>query len=224
MAFVSAGQKFSEANFITGQVPGGDALDLKNGLGFKIPALSLLALQVHYVTTGEETTDRLSVGLGFPRETIRKQLRHVQIKNRSLAIPPGAPHHAVTASRTLNCDATGVGMFTHMHVRGKDMVFRALRPESEPETLLAVPNYNFDWQMPYVWEPGKMRFPRGTRIECVAHYDNSAFNPYNPDPKATVREGQQTKEEMMYGFFFYTDDAEDLNLSIDPKTGHVSQK
>lgn len=221
MAFVSAGQKFSEANFITGQVPGGDALDLKNGLGFKIPALSTLVLQVHYVTTGEETTDRLSVGLSFPRETIHKQLRHYQIKNSKLAIPPGAGHHAVTASRTLDCDATGVGMFTHMHVRGKDMVFRAFRPDAEPETLLAVPNYNFDWQMPYVWQPGQVRFPRGTRIECVAHYDNSAFNPYNPDPKATVREGQQTAQEMMYGFFFFTDDAEDLNLTIEPKTGHV---
>ena len=25
---------------------------------------------------------------------------------------------------------------------------------------------------------------------------------------------------MMYGFFFYTDDDEKLNLKIDPKTGH----
>ncbi len=154
MAFVGAGQKFNEANFITGQVPGGDALDLDSGLAFKIPALSLLALQVHYVPTGEETTDRLSVGLCFPRETVRQQLRHVQIVNRKFAIPPGAPHHEVTASRTLNCDATGVGMFTHMHVRGKDMVFRAFHPDGTKETLLAVPNYNFDWQMPYRWAAG----------------------------------------------------------------------
>jgi hypothetical protein len=75
--------------------------------------------------------------------------------------------------------------------------------------------------MPYVWEPDKQRFPRGTRIECVAHFDNSAFNPYNPDPTATVREGQQTHEEMMMGFFFYTDDGEELNLRIDPATGRA---
>ena len=27
---------------------------------------------------------------------------------------------------------------------------------------------------------------------------------------------------MMYGFFFYTADGEDLNLKIDPKTGYVA--
>lgn len=224
MAFVAIGQKFSEANFITGQVPGGEAFELGAGIGFKIPAYSLLALQVHYVPTGEESTDRISVGLSYPRETIQKQLHHFQIVNRKFAITPGDGHHAVTASRTLKCDATGVGMFVHMHVRGKDMQFLAHKPDGAAETLLAVPNYSFDWQMPYVWAPGKQRFPRGTRIECLAHFDNSAFNPYNPDPTATVREGQQTHEEMMMGFFFYTDDAEELNLRTDPKTGRVLQK
>src|SRR5690606_14554057 len=76
MAYVSIGQRFSEANFITGYVPGGEPLRLGAGIGFKIPAYSMLAVQVHYVTTGEETTDRISVGLGFPRETIQKQLKH----------------------------------------------------------------------------------------------------------------------------------------------------
>ena len=65
--------------------------------------------------------------------------------------------------------------------------------------------------------------PKGTRIECVAHYDNSSFNPYNPDPKATVRDGPQTHHEMMFGFFFYTDATEKLALKIDPKTGHVQK-
>ena len=221
MAYVAPGGKFNEANFITGQVPGGDAFDLEAGMAFKIPALSMLILQVHYVSTGEETKDQLSVGLCYPKEVVQKQLRHFEVKNRTFEIPPGAAHHKVAASRTLSCDATGVGMFTHMHVRGKDMVFRAIYPEGRDQILLAVPNYSFDWQMPYRWAPEKEKFPRGTRIECVAHFDNSPFNPYNPDPKATVREGQQTYEEMMYGFFFYTDDAEQLNLRVDPATGRV---
>jgi hypothetical protein len=53
----------------------------------------------------------------------------------------------------------------------------------------------------------------------VALYDNSPFNPYNPDPSATVRDGPQTYHEMMNGFFFYVDANEDLKLDIDPKTG-----
>ncbi|MBC7856337.1 MAG: hypothetical protein IAF94_23140 [Pirellulaceae bacterium] len=70
-------------------------------------------------------------------------------------------------------------------------------------------------------EPRTKKFPKGTKIEAVAHFDNSTFNPFNPDATATVRHGPQTVQEMMFGFFFYTDDDEDLNLSVDPKTGKV---
>ena len=49
--------------------------------------------------------------------------------------------------------------------------------------------------------------PKGTRIECVAHYDNSPNNPANPDPTKEVRWGDQTFEEMMIGFFDVSFDA-----------------
>ena len=66
------------------------------------------------------------------------------------------------------------------------------------------------------------RLLRGPRKERWAHpFDNSRFNPFNPDPTAAVRHGQQTVEEMMFGFFFYTADGEDLQMKIDPKTGYV---
>ena len=35
----------------------------------------------------------------------------------------------------------------------------------------------------------------------TATYDNSANNPYNPDPSAEVHWGEQSWEEMMVGFF-----------------------
>ena len=66
-----------------------------------------------------------------------------------------------------------------------------------------------------------MKLAKGTRLECVAHFDNSPFNPYNPDPRATVRNGPQTHHEMMVGFFFYTDAHEKLHLAIDPATGQA---
>ncbi len=106
-----------------------------------------------------------------------------------------------------------------MHLRGKDMTFTAHLPDGKRDELLVIANYNFAWQVPYRWEPGKKTLAKGTRLECVARYDNSAFNPYNPNPLATVRNGPQTHNEMMFGFFFYTNANEKLNLRIDPKTG-----
>jgi hypothetical protein len=115
-------------------------------------------------------------------------------------------------------------MFAHMHLRGKDMTFRAIEPDGRVETLLSIPNYHYDWQQNYRWKPGTKTFPAGTKIEVTAHFDNSPFNPFNPDSSKTVRFGQQTVDEMMYGFFFYTDRDEDLNLQVDPRTGHALPK
>jgi hypothetical protein len=38
-------------------------------------------------------------------------------------------------------------------------------------------------------------------MRTTAHYDNSEANVYNPDPSATVTYGDQTWEEMMFGWY-----------------------
>lgn len=195
---------------------------LDDGTAVRIPRGAMLALQMHFVSTGKPERCRVSVGIRYPRGVVQKRLHNVQLTNRRFVIPPGAPAHPITASRVLDRDVEGVGLFAHMHLRGKDMTFTAHRPDGTRDNLLVIPNYNFTWQIPYRWAPGQLKLPKGTRLECLAHYDNSAFNPYNPNPTATVRTGPQTHHEMMVGFVFYTDAAERLNLAIDPKTGRVA--
>ncbi len=223
MGFASLTEGFKEENFVTGAVPGGEPMNLDRGVGFCIPKGSVLGLQIHFIATGKPEKCTVSVGLRYPREVVQKRLRNIQLTDRRFAIPPGAPAYKVSASRVLDTDIIGVGLFSHMHLRGKDMTFTAHLPDGKDDTLLIIPNYNFAWQIPYRWEPGKKTLPKGTRLECVAHYDNSTFNPYNPDPKATVREGPQTHNEMMYGFFFYTHADEKLGLTIDLKTGTATK-
>ena len=221
MGHFTIGKKFSEGNFITGRVPGGTPLVADDGTALRIPKNSVVGLQIHYTTTGKPEKNRMSVGFRFPRGVVHKELKHLQVTTSKIAIPPGAAAHAVVSSRTLPADASGIGMFSHMHLRGKDMTFIAHSPNGEKETLLSIPNYNYAWQQNYRWVPDTKKFPKGTRIEVIAHYDNSSFNPWNPDPQAEVRYGPQTFHEMMFGFFFYTEDGQDLNLSVDPKTGRA---
>lgn len=219
MAYASVLEGFKEENFITGYVPGGEPATLDPDTAFRIPKGSVLALQIHFVPTGKPEKCRLSVGMSYPREVVQKRLQNMQLTNKRFAIPPGAPAHKVTATKTLETDVVGVGLFSHMHLRGKDMTFTAHTPDGKTDPLLVIANYNFAWQIPYRWEPGKKRFPKGTKMECVARFDNSPFNPYNPDATATVRNGPQTHHEMMIGFFFFTEADEKLNLRVDPKTG-----
>ncbi len=42
--------------------------------------------------------------------------------------------------------------------------------------------------------------PKGTKLHCTAHFDNSANNRWNPDPSKEIRWGQQSWDEMI-GFF-----------------------
>ena len=219
LAYVEAGLRYRQEGFITGQVPGGRPMQLEPGTATLIPAGSTLALQCHYVTTGKPEVDRLRVGLRFPRVTVERRLRCMIVSNGRFAIEPGAPAHQVKASRTFKHDAVGLGLFSHMHLRGRDMTFRARFPDGRDEVLLMIPNYSFDWQDAYVLPRGQIRFPAGTRMEVTAHFDNSEFNPFNPDPAATVRFGPQTYHEMMYGFCFYTVDGESLGLQVDTSTG-----
>jgi hypothetical protein len=161
------------------------------------------------------------VGLKYAGGKIDKALRHMLFVDTKYSIPAGAPAHPVKVTRTLNSDIIGIGLFAHMHVRGKAMTFTATTPEGNSERLLTIANYNFEWQIPYRWEPGKKLLPKGTKLECVALYDNSPFNPFNPDPQKIVKDGPQTYHEMMNGFMFYIDANEKLGLDIDPKTGAV---
>ena len=43
--------------------------------------------------------------------------------------------------------------------------------------------------------------PPGTKVIGDAYFDNSPNNPANPDPKAEVKFGEQSWEEMALGFF-----------------------
>ncbi len=219
MAYVTIGESYNEKNFITGRVPGGTAMLLDDGIAFKIPKNSVIGLQIHYTTTGKPEINNMSVGFRFPRGVVQQELRHLQATTSRFEIPPGVSAHPVTATRTLPANSSGIGMFAHMHLRGKDMTFRALYPDGQTETLLTIPNYHYDWQQNYRWKPGTKTFPVGTKIEVTAHFDNSKFNPFNPDPTTTVRHGPQTFHEMMFGFLFYTIDGENLNLKVNPKTG-----
>jgi hypothetical protein len=101
-----------------------------------------------------------------------------------------------------------------MHYRGKSFRFEAEYPEGSKEILLDVPRYDFNWQLRYDLAEPKL-LPKGTRLVCTAHFDNSAANPLNPDPTKAVRFGLQSWEEMFVGY--YTSVAAEDELAARPR-------
>ena len=86
-----------------------------------------------------------------------------------------------------------------MHLRGRRMRFEAVLADGSIETLLNVPAYQFAWQTLFrLAEPKQL--PAGTRIRVTGGFDNSVWNPWNPDPTQTVSFGDQTYDEMLIGY------------------------
>jgi hypothetical protein len=173
------------------------------GTAKRIPAGSTLVFQVHYTTNGKPGRDRSRLGLIFAKEPPAREIRTGLILNAGFAIPPGAGHHEVAAEASFSEDVKIWSLHPHMHLRGKDMTYTATYPDGRKEILLSVPKYDFGWQTDY-WLAEPKLMPKGSKVHVAAHFDNSPANRANPDPKATVRWGDQTWEEMMIGFFTYT--------------------
>ena len=125
------------------------------------------------------------------------------------AIPPGDANYEVTAKHLFLKDTLLLNLTPHMHLRGKSFKYEAEYPDGTREVLLDVPSYDFNWQLRYMLSEPKL-MPKGTRLHCTAHFDNSADNLANPDPTATVTYGDQTWEEMMFGFYTSIDPKQDL--------------
>lgn len=187
---------------LAGYAPGEQPIRFEPGTAKLVKAGSSLRFQVHYTPDGTAIKDRSYIGLTFAKKPVKFQAITASALMFSFKIPAGDPDYEVRASWTAKSDVQLVSMMPHMHFRGKDFKFTATYPDGHQEVILSVPKYDFNWQL--IYEVSKyVALPNGTRIDCVAHFDNSANNKFNPDPSKDVRWGDQTWEEMMIGWFTY---------------------
>jgi hypothetical protein len=194
------------SDILTVYVPGNAPEIWPKGMAKLVKAGSDLVFEIHYTPNGKRAADRTRVALAFAKSPPAKAVLTLQMDNERFAIPPGARDYRVTAWGTLPNDALLLGFFPHMHLRGKAFEYTRVREDGQPETLLKVNHYDFFWQLSYrLAEPVPLK--KGTKLEWIAWFDNSANNPRNPDPSAEVRYGQQSWEEMMIGFFDVAVDA-----------------
>lgn len=183
-------------------VPGDAPIVYSPGIAKMIPAGSKLKFGIHYTPDGIARTDRSKIGLVFAKTPVQYRAYTRAVENAHFAIPPHAGAHPVASTFTTQ---TAIRLFSfspHMHVRGKDFRYTATYPDGRSEILLSVPAYDFGWQSAYVLNEPKA-IPAGTRIDCLAHFDNSTANPANPNPSQQVEWGEQSFQEMMIGYFDY---------------------
>jgi hypothetical protein len=200
------GSKQSDLGTLISSFLPGRAPDVyPSGTARLVKAGSQLNFQIHYSrTTGKTETDVTGVGLTFAKEPPKQVARRIDLSNHMFLIPPGSSNEEVTECHTFDKDMYITSLTPHMHLRGKSMKFDVTYPDGRTETLLNVPQYDFNWQITYrAAEP--IFIPKGTRLKIDAHFDNSVNNPVNPDPTKTVRWGAASEVEMMDGWVEYVD-------------------
>ncbi len=197
-----ADQRSTARRFLEGYAPGKvEAMVFPEDTGVYIPAGHKLSMQYHFTPNGRATSDQTNLGLYFYDEKPKHENLTRSVSGR-FTIPPHSVDHEVNAQYVFNEDVMVNGLRAHMHFRGKDMKFSAEYPDGTMEDLLSVPNYSYAWQPTYQLKEHKL-LPAGTRVHVTGAFDNSAYNPANPDPDDTVTFGLQSWEEMFIGYWTY---------------------
>ena len=124
-------------------------------------------------------------------------------------IPPYADDWKITGITPVIEPITLYALSPHMHLRGKSLRWVVTYPDGREQTILDVPNFDFNWQIHYeLAEP--LHLPAGSKITGIGVYDNSLNNRWNPGPHLEVYWGQQSWDEMYQAFTEYVVDSQDL--------------
>jgi hypothetical protein len=196
-------------------VPAGGFLRLPEGAAKRIKRDEYLMWTFHLVTTGQPARAGARLGLWFSRSEPEREVitwtltdrvtvdgTEVPRDGRGPRFPPIAANDAeyvVTGTTRVREPITLYALWPHMHYRGREVTFSVEDGKGKEQILLHVPRYRFDWQFTYELA-APLKIPAGSTLKAVGRYDNSARNPENPDPSATVTWGPQAANEMFDPF------------------------
>jgi hypothetical protein len=195
------GSSFREIGLLSAYVPGQIRSPLPEGYAQKVPAGSRIVFQMHYTTSGKPEQDLTKIGLVLvDPQTVTHEVIALGGIQQEFEIPPGVEHHVVDGKFSwFPSDGELLSIMPHMHLRGKSYDFRVVRENGQSETLLQVPNYDFNWQHNYEFSsPLPLSDVKDLAFSAV--FDNSSHNPFNPDPNELVTWGDQTWQEMAVTF------------------------
>ncbi len=166
----------------------------------RLPAKHDIYFEMHYTPTGrEEEPDQSQLGIIWAKKKPLHLLETQVFNRKDIRIRPHDMHYEKTCYYQFKTDVKIHALAPHMHFRGKDFTLYKVHnpgtPEAEHQLVLKIPAYDFNWQRTYEFhQPIALR--AGDALYSVAHFDNSHYNPNNPDPETTVRFGLQSEKEM----------------------------
>jgi peroxiredoxin len=167
------------------------------GVGTRLRSGSDLVLFVHYHPIGKPETDQSSIGVFLSQAPPSRFITGIPLGTSEIDIPAGAKQHTVTVKTTLPADAHAYTLMPHAHLLLREMTLTVTRPDGRAQRLLRIDDWDLNWQGQYHFAK-PVPLPKGTLIELVGVYDNSADNLNNPSsPPRRVVFGPSSTDEML---------------------------
>ena len=126
----------AEGRLLVGFAPGEQPLMFAPGFAKKVPAGSNLVFQVHYTPNGTAARNISTVGLIYAKTPVKYAVVTRPVLETRFVIPAGDPNYEVKSSYTFTEPAHLDSFMPHMHLRGKDFVYRAVFPDGTSKILL----------------------------------------------------------------------------------------
>ena len=168
------------------------------GSGRLIKAGTKINFQLHLHSSGKDTPTNVALGLKF--YPIGYVPQHV-ISSTTVSAPqvdlrPHTDNIRSDGYLMLKKAARLLSFQPHMHNRGKAECLEAIYPTGRVE-MLSCAKFRFNWHINYVYsDDAAPLLPAGTMLHSIMWHDNTAKNPFNPDPDAQITYGQRTIDEM----------------------------
>jgi len=171
------------------------------GLGWTLEPGSDLMLQFHLQPTGKPEPFQPEVGLYFTDQTPTNRPVKLGLVNYGFQIPAGATHVTAGEEFVLPAAVSVLGVLPHSHYLGRRIEARAVLPDGTVDSLLLIPDWDFNWQGSYRYR-NPVELPAGTRLTMAVTFDNSTNNVRNPNaPPRAVAFGPNTTDEMAEMWF-----------------------
>ena len=96
-----------------------------------------------------------------------------------------------------------IGIIPHAHYRGESFKYEIeLIKSGRKIEILKIPRFRFDYQSMYYFSK-QYYIDLPIKIHVTAIYNNSIYNPFNPNPQQLIKWGPQSFEEMFQTTFVF---------------------
>lgn len=168
--------------WLGGWTPWQTLATLANGVEILLPAKAKIAVEIGYIGTHEDVTDRSELGLYYG-DGAGQVAGAISIAAPVTDLPAGSAAQRVRVETTLAADTTFVALWPNPGAGATSVEITATTPNGMMTPLLWLNEYRAAWRSPY-YLAAPVALPRGTRVAMTTYFDNPGEQPLQAQPQA----------------------------------------